>query len=209
MNYILCKTIIQSIFIVIMILIFKKVKKTNIKKSKKIFIIGVIFILILNFFPIYFHLIKFNSLESAFKFYQPNSKVVKKYKYDNYAYVLYQEDDYSNISCFVKKNNTWNLDAIYNKGMFPLDIKEIGKYHIYIKESPDKKTKAIMIVQYFNKNEKIEKKVSDSMNSKITTTLSDRNTLGTVTVTHTVVIDSDVSFDYRIYVNDDELKIFE
>ncbi len=208
MNYNVLKMIVQFVLAIILLMVLKKIKNCSIKNSRIIAIVGICLIVFLSIFPIYFYLFSFKSLESAFNFYQPSGKIIRKYEYDSYAYILYEDNKYSNMYCFVKKNGSWNLDNVLNKGMPPLDIKDILRYHIYIKYNPSKSTKALMIQYSLFDNENIEgQTISDSLNSEFTT-ISKKDSLG-ITVTHTVILDNNIDSKYTIYINNDIIKPFD
>lgn len=174
----------------------------------KIIIFCSIFISII---PIECLFIRFKSVDDIFKFFQPNYSIIKKYEYDDYAYVLFGNRRIFHICYYIKENNNWKIENILIKGHFikKTKIEDNILFHVY--RIPNKDSLAI-IVEYYAKDsenfiELAKSKVSDSLSSEFYT-IVDKKYNGVNGVSQITILNGKIDEDYTIYINGKEYRIF-
>lgn len=202
-NYIAFRVIIITVLILLTYIIFKFVKNFYIKKYYFIFeVIGFIFICI---YPIENNLFKFNSIEEAFNYYYfPSGTIIKKYEYDNYAYIVYDDykTDVPGLMYFTKKNDNWHINNLITKGM--ANDKMITYFWISVIEIPNMNSAAIAVYyKPFSKNENV--KITDSLSSNFETFRRENDDNDV----YVAIINEKVNSDYTLYVNGKEYKPFK
>ena len=129
---------------------------------------------------------------------------MKKYEYDNYAYIVY--DDYKTavpgLMYFTKKNGNWRINNLITKGMSK--DKMYGDFWVSIIEIP--KMDSVGIIMYYKVINKIdEEKITDSLSSEFVTDKGVDTSLDT----KVTIINGKVDSDYTIYFNGKEYKPFK
>ena len=116
-NYEFIRIAITLLIVVIIILI--GIKNDNFTKIKLIITNFILLIIssIFWIFPFENYLIKFDNLNSIFKYYYPDNKIIKKYKYKNSVYILSGKNNLEpNEFIYFYKNNYWRIDDVWKKG---------------------------------------------------------------------------------------------
>ena len=116
MNYIISRLIIISVIILFfLILKIKFFGKITLKKILP-FIIIILFVLFIPFDSLVF---KFSDLTQAFHYYIPTSKIIKKYQYDDYAFIIYKNpfNSTNTITYLTKEHGNWKIKNISNQNM--------------------------------------------------------------------------------------------
>lgn len=204
MNYILFRIIIFLTFILIMTIVFKLIN--SVKKRKTflitIFIIFIIFIFIC-YYPIENKLFRFSSIDKAFKYYYPSAKIKKKYQYNDYAYVVYDDKKYDapGLMYLIKNDKSWEINNLLTKGN-PKQQMNSSDCIISIINLPKMHSTGI-IVYYSLINKKNNGKIYDSLSSTFET--YEEENLNT----SVVILNERVDRNYTIYFNDKEFKPFD
>jgi len=136
---------IRFIFIILVYIFMNYLyKKSKIKENnkKKLYRMIFIIIIILSFLVIPEKLfLKFNKLESAFKYSLPIEKIFHKIEIEDYSFAIYQKDDNKEIIYFKKENNKYlfnSRDIIHSYIRYKTytilikQIKNTNNYFIYI-----------------------------------------------------------------------------
>lgn len=162
-----------------------------------------IFFVVVSFYPVYLNYIKFDSLESAFKFYKPDNDIIQQYTIDNFTYVIYETKYSSDVYCFEKKNNKWSL-YVWNTfySLRDWSVKGYYDYELSKKNGHQKNIKIIKLKYKANNN---NFKVYDSLNSKIFTLKNANDDY----VTQIIIVNSKDYKDCHVYINNDIIKPFD
>ena len=156
-------------------------------------------------------IIKFKDLDDVITYFTIDEKLIKKYEYNDYAYVLHKnETNFPELRYFVRnKSNSWKLgNLLYNgKGK----IIEYNDCFISIVKIPSKNSVGIVIYNpTVNKYENYE--VYDSLDSEFDTFKYDiynNYDIDYNEVIKVTIINEKVNSDYTIYFNGKEYKPFK
>lgn len=204
MNYITFRIIIFVVLVLITFIFFKIIKNGNIKKYY--FITIIITFIFVYIYPIENKLFKFNSVDDAFNYYYfPSGTIRKKYEYDNYAYIVYDnyKTDVPGLTSFIKKNNNWHINNLLFKDNSKY-IKD-SDFIISVIELPEMNSAGI-IMYYRIINTKNNGKITDSLSSNFDTFKNKNSDLDAKIV---ILNNSNIDSNYTIYFNGKEYKPFE
>lgn len=210
------------VFIIMMvILIRKRIYSKILSKTKysfiTIFIILNLFIFIGKFvwdFPYEGTILKFSKVDNIITHFIEKDKIIKKYVFDDYAYVLYNcsDDSIPKFMSFSKnKNGNWKAENM----SYIVRDKIVTAYDsiICISKIPSKNSVALEVYYpYVNKNEKY--KISDSLNSKFDTFIDKKTKYNDEeenrdNIISVVIIDGKVDKNYTLYLNGKKFKPFK
>lgn len=130
------------------------------------------------------------------------SKIVKKYEFNDYAYI-YSKDS---TESYVKSNDRWRLPYQKEK---PISIsKWCNRNVIQIDQYPNKNLSVVMII-YSKiiedpKNIKKNRRISDSLSTKFDMVMEDIETTknsGLITADYFAVIPQKLDNDYTVYID--------
>lgn len=219
MNYILLRGIIILVILILTILALLVIKIKKIKIKKIFIIIPIILAQIIFSYPIEKHFMNFKKVDNAFHYYFPYAKILKKYEYNDYAYIVFDDSknlfknrDVSTITYITKKNDKWQIENILNKNCDTVKLynKKNDNYFMSQMKIPNKKAFLIRIDYTDFKME--EPEVYDSLSSKIDIFYTKINEHARV-VTLVVVFDESnidkINEDYSIFFNKNDHKIFK
>lgn len=216
MNYITIRILMLFIIFVMLIyiiinrklykFIFSKIKNSYLSKLILIFIFIIVYKIVW-IFPFEGTILKFNEADNIISYFIKSEKIIKKYIFDEYAYVLFKNDsEFPDFIYFIKdEKDNWKLGNTLHDGR--------GENILYNDcfiskiEVPTKNSMGIMIYNPVVEDDE-NYKVYDSLNTKIDTLLFDQNEKYNEMIS-IVIINSDVPDNYTIYINDKEFKLFE
>ena len=213
MNYFIFRFIMLLIVyaIIFIILIRKKILKNDKKNILKIIFILFIIYKIIWIFPYEGTILKFNNANNIITHFIQKDKIVKKYIFDDYAYVLYKNNsDFPAFKYFVKdEKNGWKLGNILHDGHG--EMIQYNNCFITIIKIPSKQTVGIQIYNpMVDKNKKYE--VYDSLNSKIDTYTNDvykDYDIEYNEVINVIIINENLKDNYTLYIDGEKYKPFE
>lgn len=218
MNYIICRYLIFFIILIIAILysiikillLNKKCDDKNIKKRNiiiniwKIVIFSIFIVLFLQNVAFENNILKFKNVEDIFEYYYPNTKILQKFEYDEYAYVIYKKDhSFPGYVHLLKKGNNWTLDKISLKNRYMFmkkkSYKDENNCTFIIDNISSQNVTGIFITCIGSK-----KNINDSISSLIYE--YDNSAL----YSSFLIISNDIDKNnYKIYINNKSYKIFE
>ena len=204
MNYIFIRIVIFILLILLTRVAFRYISSENVKKYYFI-TITVLFISIC-IYPIENKLIKFNSSANAFSYYYPTSKIMKKYEYNDYAYIVFEMkgDGGPGFMHLIKENGTWKINNLLTKGRV-LHKMYAGCSMAIIKL---KENDSIGIALYHIFTDGIDGKISDSLSSDFEKFVTDMDEFSQLNV-DVVILNEKVDKNYTIYLNGKEYKPFK
>lgn len=223
MDYYEIRSLILFIILIIaiIVLIKKKIYKVINERVKNSFasilILLVMFIIICSIvwiFPYERTILKFSNVDNIIDHFIEKDKIIKKYEYDDYVYVLYESSP-NLIPTFLSfsKNKKGNWKA----NNMPYITKErfvtVYDNAIWITRIPSKNSIAIEIYHYYLLSGE-EYKISDSLNSKFDTFLDERPKYKNIenkynNLINVVILHEKVDKDYTLYLNGKEYKPFK
>lgn len=203
-NYYTIRIALTVLISIILIILFKFVLKKNTKKVKiiKLLIVVILYVAIWNI-PFEKWLIKFENVEDAFEYHYPKGKIIKKYIYDDYAYIFYSNDGPVNFIYYIK-NNGWKFDNDFTMGNGRLKV--FDGYSILINEIKGKGIVGIAIVypEIINKNASI----TDSLSTSFDRIIYNDGSNWTM-YAHIAIINGMIDNDYTLNINGKEYKPFK
>lgn len=218
MNYYFLRNVVVLIGIIILLSIFKILrsvfKKSDIYENVNSVLVKLVIFLSIIIYIIPFEclFLRFKSVDNIFKFFEPSYSILKKYEYDNYAYVLFSNRNVLHLCYYIKEDNNWKIENILMRGHFikKTKIDDNVSFHIY--RIPNKDSLAI-IVEYYAKDsenfiELAKSKVSDSLLSEFYT-IVDKKYNGVNGVSQITILNGKIDKDYTIYIGGNEYKIFD
>lgn len=189
--------IITIILIFSLIFLMNKylVKNKNKKNQVIIWIIVVVSYIAINIFP-FEKFINFNDIEMIFKYYHPNGKIIKVSEGSDYAYIYFLEKGQTNFIYYIKKDK-WIMDNDFYRGQGKL--KKYDYCTIFTNKIIDKDITAIVIDCLNDGNV-----ISDSLSTNF-----DRFKYNEYQYIYMGIIDTKVSSNYTLNVNENEYKPFK
>ncbi len=209
--------LIIATFVLIKYKIYKMINKKVKNSFVTIIILISIFTIIYDIiwiFPYEGTILKFSNVDNIINHFIEKDKIIKKYKYDDYAYVLYESsaDLIPKFLSFSKnKKGNWKVNSM------PYITKErfVTAYdnRIWITRIPSKNSIAIEIYHSYLLNGE-EYKISDSLDSKFDTFFDERPKYKNIenkynNLINVVILDEKVDQDYTLYLNGKEYKPFK
>jgi len=160
LNFYTVRIILSAIIIFAIIYIArKKVVEMTKKKNRIIILIILLFFCLIWEINYENYFINFKNPENIFSYYHPRGKLIKKYEYDDYSYLLYEENHSYNFAYFIKENHSWSSDHFFS--ISEEHIETHGNCTIVITE---KANSAAVAVFHFKKyNDDFE--VTDSLST--------------------------------------------
>ena len=206
MNYILFRIIIFVLLILLIQILFNYVNHGKIKNIIYIITIIALFISIC-IYPIENNLLKFKSIDKAFKYYYPTAKILNKYDYEEYAYIVYKDIKYDSpgLMYLIKENGTWKINNLLTKGNAKSKI-YTGCFISIIKLPKMNSTGIIVHHSVIKKLE--DGKISDSLSSDFETYISNENK-DTQHNTDIVILNDKIDENYTIYLDGREYRPFK
>lgn len=225
MNYltlrylILCIIYIILIFIILRVQLYNKILlRIKNKTLVTLIIVGIFYIIymIIWFVPYEGTIVKFSKADDVISHFIKKDKVIKKYEYDDYVYVLYKNNaGVPEFKYFLKdKDNGWRLGNILYEGKGKTIMYEDN--FVSIIEIPSRNSIGVEIYcPHIKKDEKYQ--ISDSLGSKFyTITHYDseskninknyREKYGKIYVS---IINKTIDDDYTLYMDGREYKPFK
>lgn len=220
MNYITCRYIVFFTLLIIVILysivkvllLNRKCNDENSKKRNiiiniwKIIIFSILIVLFLQNVAFENNILKFENIESIFEYYYPNTKILQKFEYNEYAYIIYKKDhSFPGFVHLLKKGNYWTLDKISLKNRYMFMKKKLYKdennCNFIIDNVSSKNVTGIFITCIGSK-----KNINDSISSSI---YEYDNNYGTLHSSFLIINNDIDKNNYKIYIDDKSYKIFE
>lgn len=220
MNYIICRYIIFFILIIVAILYImikilllnKKCADANVRKKNvtiniwKIIIFSVFIISFLQNVAFENNVLKFKNIESLFEYYYPDTKILKKFEYDKYAYIIYKKDhSFPGYVHFLKKGNYWALDKISLKNRYIFMKKKSYKDEnncTFIIDNVSSQNITGIFITCIGK----KKNINDSISSSI---YEYDNNYGTIHSSFLIINNDIDKNNYKINIDNKSYKIFE
>lgn len=205
-NYYTLRFLIIVIISLILLLIHQYLKKKKRLINNRAFLIMLlIIILVICYSPIDRFFVKFSTPTEVFEYYYPSEKIIKKYEYNDYCYIVTLGDKQSHdLISIVKKGNYWKFDNLTQKGSGT--HKDYDRYRVYINEINELEITGITInyPSYYAKNIIIK----DSIDSSFDIVTYDINEEWS-NYSHTTIINGQLPQDYTLIIDGKEYKIFE
>lgn len=195
-NYYTIRIIIMSLVLVIIALVYKYLIKEKNKKNQRIMIIiALLFHITIGVIPLE-KLIKFNTVNGIFKYYHPKGKIIKIYKYDDYAYIYYSEKGKTNFIYYINRGK-WMMDNSFYRGQG--SVQRYDYCTIYTNRIIKKDITGIAIDCLNDKNV-----ITDSLS-----TVFDELKYNEYSYIRVAIINMELDNNYILNINDKEYKPFE
>lgn len=219
MNYLNIRGIIFFIIFILTIIVIAIFRMKKIRIKIVFLIIPFILFNIIYSLPIEKYFMNFQTVDDAFKYYFPYAKILKKYEYKDYAYIVFDDSknlfknrDVSTITYITKKNNKWQIENILNKNCDTVKpYNELNdSYFMSQMKIPNKK--AFMIRIDYTDLKMEEPEVYDSLSSNIDifyTKVTDNIRVVTLVVIFDESNIDKINEDYSIFFNKKNHKIFK
>ena len=212
-NYNVIRMLFNFIYYIacIFILLFIKKRYFKIYKSKSIIIIitFIILLTIYRFNPIDASIFRFNSVDQASKFFSPNENMIKKYEFNDHAYIIYGNHGLHHIIYFKKVNSKWKIGNYKFGRLKRTTIKKNNMVH-YLYKTPHGENIIVMNCYIINNEDQVQKikTASDSENNSFDTHFYRCNKKYCYTLLNTIVKDN-LREDYTINIGNSKIELFK
>lgn len=193
MNYYTIRLTVTLLIFILLFVVDRIVVKRIFANIKQILCIFCFILVIIYFFPFEKIFAKFDSVEKAFDYYFPNSDLVEKYIFDNYAFILYFNGKSTSFTHFEKSNGNWYYSSSIgwnSKGKI-YDNRYLGIIHYISKEN------VTGVVVIFSGTDKDKSYVGDSLSSEFDKVVYNNGQLNA----YVAIVDTKLDDNYSININ--------
>lgn len=211
-NYNLIRIFFIFVFWILFVFILLYIKKRYYKiyKSKRVIIIiaFIILFIIYRFNPIDALFFKFNSLNQASDFFSPNRKIIKKYEFNDHAYIIYGNHGFHNVIYYKKVNSKWGIGNYKFGRLGHKTIKRNNMVH-YLYKTPHGENIIVINRYIINNDDQVQKvkTASDSENNNFDTHFYRCNKRYCYILIDTIV-KGNLKEDYTINIGKGKYKLF-
>jgi len=196
--------IVKIVLIIIVLMLSlhfyrKSILDSNLVKRVLIILLTFIVLLVINCVPFNKIFVSFSNYTEAFNYDVADARLILENIGNDYAFVVYSNNNDGRIRHYFKKNNRWYIQNIFNQSQ----NKSIVRYDYYIFANLLEKKNIGMVCVSYESIKKID--ISDSLNSKFTDQKFINGNNEMIAKCSPVI---ELNKDYYIIVNSDKYNIW-